>query len=300
MQATELNMKRVERVVRFALKEDVWTGDITSESILNRSLKVDAVILARDPGVICGVEIAERAFSVVDPDTRFKPLVEDGNHVEPDREVAFVEGNARSILRAERVVLNFLSHLSGISTNTRRMVDAVEGTKTEIYDTRKTMPLHRYMQKYAVTVGGGVNHRWGLWDMVLIKDNHLRAFGMQTKSVNNENIIRNAVKQARNAIQKNIRIEIEVETVKECEYALTEKPEVIMLDNMSPVAVKKAVELRKKMGLEKQVLLEISGGITLDNVRDYAEAGADIISSGSLTSSVDSLDFSLEIILKNA
>jgi len=299
MQATELNMKRVERVVRFALKEDVWTGDLTSESILNRSLKVDGVILARQPGIICGVEVAERTFSVVDSDTRFKSLVKDGNHVEPNREVAFVEGTARSILRAERVALNFLGHLSGIATMTRKMVDAVKGTKAEIYDTRKTIPLHRYMQKYAVTVGGGVNHRWGLWDMVLIKDNHLRTFGMQTKSVNNENIIRNAIKQARKAIQKNIRIEIEVETVKECEYALSEKPEVIMLDNMSPEAVKKAVELRKKMGLEKEVLLEGSGGITLDNVRDYAEAGADIISSGSLTSSVDSLDFSLEIILRN-
>ncbi len=295
----ELNMKRVERIVRYALKEDIWTGDITSEAVLDGGLAVDAVIIARGPGIVCGMGVIERVFAVVDPDLRFRPVVKDGDHIEPDGEIAFVAGNARSLLKAERVALNFLGHMSGIASRTRAFIEAVKGTGTKIFDTRKTMPLHRYMQKYAVEVGGGVNHRWGLWDMVLIKDNHLRAFGMQSKTVNNEKIIKNTIRQAREAVQKNIRIEIEVETLKECEYALAEKPDVIMLDNMPPETVRKAIKLRDDMGLKGKVLLEVSGGITLDNIKDYAGTGVDIISSGSLTSSVVSLDFSLEIVLKS-
>ena len=176
---TELNMQRVERIARYALKEDIWTGDITSEAVLDGALEVDAVIIARQPGIACGTSVAEKVFAVVDPDIRFRPVVKDGDHIEPDSEIAFVEGNARSILKAERVAINFLGHMSGIATRTHAFVEAVKGTETKIFDTRKTMPLHRYMQKYAVRVGGGTNHRWGLWDMVLIKDNHLRAFGMQ-------------------------------------------------------------------------------------------------------------------------
>jgi len=295
----KLNMKRVERIVRFTLKEDIWTGDITSESVLDDSLEIDAVVLAKQSGVICGVEVAERTFSVVDPELRFRPLVKDGDHVQPGKELAFIEGKARSILSAERVALNFLGHLSGIATRTRQMVDAVQGTGVKIYDTRKTMPLHRYMQKYAVRIGGGCNHRLGLWDMVLIKDNHLRAYAMQTKSKNNENIIKHIIRQARDSVQKNIRVEIEVETVAECGYALSEKPDVIMLDNMSPGAVKKAMDLRKDAGLEDKVLFEVSGGITPDNVREYAETGIDMISSGSLTGSAGFLDLSLEIVLRH-
>lgn len=298
-QVNELNMKRVERIIRFALKEDIWTGDLTSESVLDEDFETDAVILGRRDGVVCGVRVAEKTFSVVNPDLKFRPLVKDGDHIESGREIAFVEGNARSILRAERVALNFLGHLSGIATKTRKMADAVHGTKTKIYDTRKTIPLHRYMQRYAVKTGGGFNHRWGLWDMVLIKDNHLRAYGMQTKSVNDENVVKHIIRQARESVQKNIYVEIEVESVTECGYALAEKPDVIMLDNMPPEAVKKAVDLRRKMGLEEKVLFEVSGGITLDNIGEYAGTGVEIISSGALTDSVDYLDFGLEIILKD-
>jgi nicotinate-nucleotide pyrophosphorylase (carboxylating) len=292
-------MKRVERIVRFTLKEDIWTGDITSEAVLGKGLKVDAVILAKEKGIICGIDVAERVFSVVDTELRFKPLVKDGDNGDAGKEIAYIEGNAVSILRAERVALNFLGHLSGIATKTREMVEAVKGTDVKIYDTRKTMPLHRYLQKYAVTVGGGYNHRWGLWDMALIKDNHLRAYGMLTKSRNDENIIKNIIKDAREGVQKNIRVEIEVETLKECEYALDAGPDVIMLDNMTPDTVKKAVELRRKKGLERKILFEMSGNITAKNAREYALTGADIISSGSLTSSVKSFDLSLEIVLHN-
>jgi len=300
MTMAELNMQRVERIMRYALKEDVWTGDITSEAVLDPLLVVDAVIIARKPGIVCGVGVAEKAFALVDANIRFRPVAKDGDRVEPGSEVAFVEGNARSILRAERVALNFMAHMSGIATKTRSLVDALGGSKTKIYDTRKTIPLHRYMQKYAVRIGGGTNHRWGLWDMVLIKDNHLRAFGMQRKSVNNESIIKNIIRQARESVQKNIRIEIEVETLKECEYALAEAPDVIMLDNMCPADITKAVKMRKDMGLGSRVLLEVSGGITPENIKDYEGTGVDIISSGALTASVDSLDFSMEIVLKQA
>jgi len=296
----ELNMKRAERIARYALKEDIWTGDITSEAVLDSGLEVDAVIIAREPGIVCGTGVAEKVFAIVDPDLRFRPVVKEGDHIEPDSEIAFVAGNARSMLKAERVALNFLGHMSGIASSTRAFVEVVKGTGTKIFDTRKTMPLHRYMQKYAVTVGGGTNHRWGLWDMVLIKDNHLRAFGMQTKTASNEKIIKNIIRQARETVQKNIRIEIEVETLKECEYALDEKPDVIMLDNMPPEIIKEAVKLRDNMGLKEKVLFEVSGGITFENVKDYAGTGVDIISSGSLTGSVMSLDFSLEIVLKSA
>jgi len=298
MMETELNMRRVERIMRYALKEDVWTGDITSEAVLDPSLKIDAVIVSRQAGIVCGVGVAEKAFVLGDTDIRFRPMVKDGDRIEPHSEIAFIEGSARSVLRGERVALNFLGYMSGIATRTRKFVDAVEGTGTKIYDTRKTIPNNRYLQKYAVRIGGGTNHRWGLWDMVLIKDNHLRAYGMQLKSVNNENIIKNIIRLARESVQKNIRIEIEVETLKECEYALPEKPDVIMLDNMQPVDVEKAIEMRRDLGLKDKVLFEVSGGITLDNIKDYAGTGVDIISSGSLTGSIDPLDFSMEIVLK--
>ncbi|MBF0494261.1 MAG: carboxylating nicotinate-nucleotide diphosphorylase [Candidatus Omnitrophica bacterium] len=299
LNVNELNMKRVERIVRFTIKEDVWTGDITSDAVLDAELEVDAVILSRQKGIVCGMAVAEKAFNVADPDIRFRPMVKDGEKVEPDREIAFIEGNAQAILRVERVALNFLSYMSGIATETGKFVELVKDTGVKIFDTRKTLPLHRYLQKYAVRIGGGHNHRWGLWDMVLIKDNHLRAFGMQRKTRNTESIVKNIIRAAREDVQKNILVEIEVETLKECEYALSEKPDVIMLDNMKPDLVVKAVELRKKLALEKTVKFEVSGGITLDNVRSYASTGVDIISSGSLTSRPNSLDFSLEVILRD-
>ncbi len=293
----DLDRGRIDTIIRFALKEDIQTGDITSNAVIDKFDNVDAVILSRGKGVVCGMEIAERVFTAVDPTLRFRPAVKDGDHIEPDQEIAFVEGKARSVLKGERTALNFLALLSGVSTATREMVDAVSGTGVKIYDTRKTVPLHRYLQKYAVTVGGGYNHRRGLWDMVLIKDNHLRICAMRKKSADNAAIIREIVREARSSVQKNIRVEIEVENLKECEAALEEKPDVIMLDNMAPDQVKRAVELRKGKGLEKAVLFEVSGGIDLDNIGDYARAGADIISTGSITTAKP-LDYSLEIIMK--
>ncbi|MDD4013103.1 MAG: carboxylating nicotinate-nucleotide diphosphorylase, partial [Candidatus Omnitrophica bacterium] len=203
------------------------------------------------------------------------------------------------ILKAERTAINFLGLLSGVATRTREMVEAVKGTGARILDTRKTIPLHRYLEKYAVTVGGGENHRIGLWDMVLMKDNHIRAYLGGKAGKASSDVIGEMVKKARRVVQKNIKVEIEVETLKECETALGVKPDIIMLDNMPPETVKKAVELRRSMGLEGKVLFEVSGGITIDNVKSYAETGVDVISSGSLTSSVRTSDFSLEVILKD-
>lgn len=295
----DLNKGRVDTIIRFALKEDTGTGDVTSEAVLDKNLSINTVVLAREKAVVCGMKVLEAVFAAVDPSISFRPMVKDGDAIAPDQEIAFAEGNARAILQAERTAINFLGLMSGVATRTREMVEKVKGTGTKIYDTRKTLPLHRYLEKYAVTVGGGCNHRYGLWDMVLMKDNHIRAFAQQRKATDSCAIIREMVRRARAAVQKNIRVEIEVETLRECECALLERPDVIMLDNMKPGAVRDAVEMRRKMGLEGQVLFEVSGGITLDNVAEYAATGVDIISSGSLTSSVRPVDFSLEVVLKD-
>ncbi|MFH1797912.1 MAG: carboxylating nicotinate-nucleotide diphosphorylase [Candidatus Omnitrophota bacterium] len=296
----DLDKKRIDTIIRFALKEDIWTGDITSESVLEDSLNIDAVILSREDGVACGMDIIEKIFSSVDEDLKFRPLVKDGDDIKAGCEVAFIEGKAISIMKAERTALNFLSLLSGIATTTSELVNKIKGTKAKIYDTRKTIPLHRYLEKYAVTVGGGNNHRKGLWDMVLIKDNHIRAFELETKTTDSKIVIKKIIKRVREAVQKNVRIEIEVETLKECEYALKEMPDVIMLDNMTSETVKKAVALRKSKGLEDKVLLEVSGGITIDNVKRYAETGIDIISTSLITISPRPIDFSLEVVLGKA
>jgi len=294
----DLEKKRVDQIIRFAIKEDVGTGDITSQAVVDRFLDADAVIISRQTGVVCGMEIIERVFASVDYNLRFRPMVSDGDMIEPGQEVAFVEGVAQSILKAERTALNFLGLLSGVSTSSKKMGDGVEGTGVKIYDTRKTIPLHRYFEKYAVSMGGGYNHRKGLWDMVLIKDNHIRAMAMQMKNSDSQAVIKEIIKRARASVQKNIRIEIEVETLKECECALDAKPEVIMLDNMSPEMISEAVVIRNKKGLSEKVLFEVSGGITLDNVKQYALSGVDIISTGSITGEVKPVDFSLEIIFK--
>lgn len=295
----DLNRGRVDTIIRFALKEDTGTGDITSAAVIDKDLVIDTVVLARQNAIVCGMKVLEAVFAAVDTSVRFRPVVKDGDIIAPDQEIAFAEGNARSILKAERTAINFLGLMSGVATRTREMVDKVKGTGAKIYDTRKTLPLHRYLEKYAVTVGGGYNHRYGLWDMVLMKDNHIRAFALSRKTTDSCVVISEMIRMARCAVQKNIRIEIEVETLKECECALGERPDVIMLDNMTPKSVKDAVEMRRKKGLEGKVLFEVSGGITLDNVKDYADTGVDIISSGSLTSSVRLVDYSLEVVLKD-
>ncbi|MDD4956149.1 MAG: carboxylating nicotinate-nucleotide diphosphorylase [Candidatus Omnitrophica bacterium] len=294
----ELDKKRIDRIVRFALKEDIWTGDITSQAVLDRFLVADAVIIAREKGVICGMGVVERVFASVDYCLKFKPMVSDGDNVNPGQEVAFIEGEAWSILKAERVALNFLSMLSGTATRTRSIVEMVKGTGVKIYDTRKTIPLHRYLQKYAVRVGGGYNHRQGLYDMVLIKDNHIKAFAMQKDNADSEKVIKEIVHRARKNVQSNIRVEIEVETLAECGYALEAAPDVIMLDNMDPETIRKAVECRREKDLEGKVLFEVSGGMNEANIMGYAVTGVDMISIGALTGTVKGLDLSMEVVYR--
>ncbi|MDP8258092.1 MAG: carboxylating nicotinate-nucleotide diphosphorylase [Candidatus Aadella gelida] len=295
---TDLDKKRVDAIIRFALKEDIWTGDVTSQAVLDKFLKMCAVIVSRDKGIVCGMDIAERVFSAVECSLQFRPLVKDGDEIEPGQEIAFIEGEAQAILRGERTALNFMGFLSGVATKTRYMVDAVGEHPVKIYDTRKTIPLHRYLEKYAVTVGGGHNHRKGLWDMVLIKDNHLRAFGMQMKYNDNKQVIDEILIRAKKNVQKNIKIEIEVENIKECEYALEHEPDVIMLDNMTPEAIRKAVIIRKEKGLEGKVVFEVSGGIGPDNIKSYAATGVEIISTGAITGAINPIDFSLETVIR--
>jgi len=295
---TTLDKKRIDRIIRFALKEDIRTGDITSQAVIDRFLDASAVIISRGEGIISGMDVVERTFAAVDCSLKFRPLVKDGDKAAADMEIAFIEGNARAILKGERTALNFLGMLSGVSTRTREIVEAARPSNVKIYDTRKTIPLNRYLQKYAVTVGGGHNHRKGLWDMVLLKDNHIKAFGMQKKITDSAEIIKSIIRHTRNSVQKNIKIEIEVETLKECESALNEKPDVILLDNMTPEMIRNAVILRKEKNLEEKVLFEVSGGINMENVKDFAVAGVDIISMGALTSSLTPVDFSLEVIFR--
>ncbi len=273
-------------IVKLALREDVGSKDITSSSIIPKNLHIKADIEVQENGVLCGIEIAERVFRHVDENLRFLPVASDGEAVEKGREIAYVEGSAASILIAERTALNFLSHLSGIATLTRAFVDKVKGTEAKILDTRKTTPNLRVLEKYAVTTGGGVNHRMGLYDQVLIKDNHLRILRKQS--------ITSIVAAAKYQSLKKTVIGIEVKNPKELAEALKSKVDYILLDNMPVELVRECVALRKQVG--SRIPFEVSGGVRLDNVRAYAEAGVERISVGALTHGAPSLDISLDIV----
>lgn len=276
----------VDLIVKLALREDVGRKDLTSSALLPESKHIRAEIEAGQDGVLCGIQIAERVFRHVDENIRFLPVAEDGTALEPGREVAYIEGPAVSILVAERTALNFLGHLSGISTLTRKFVDKVKGTRAAILDTRKTTPNLRLLEKYAVVTGGGTNHRTGLYDQVLIKDNHLRILKDQS--------IPAIVETARAAVLKNTVVGIEVKNLKELAEALKTKADYILLDNMDTATVREAVRARDKAKSKAQ--LEVSGGIRLENVREYADAGVERISIGALTHSAPWLDLSLDIV----
>ena len=285
----KLNKARTLRIIKAALKEDIGPGDITTASTVPKLRSVKASIVANEDFLMCGMEIAEWVLNAIDYSVRFKPQVADGELVREGKEVAFIEGPARPILAAERTMLNFICFLSGIATRVRGFVDKVEPYKADIYDTRKTFPLLRYLEKYAVEVGGGKNHRLGLWDQVLVKENHIRASNISGK--------KDFVAEIRKKITKNVKVEIEVESLEEFKSIVVEKPDIIMLDNMSLENVKKAVEIRNSLSKKsKKPILEVSGGVTMENVEDYAKTGVERISLGSITDSVESVDMSLEII----
>ncbi|HLF79061.1 MAG TPA: carboxylating nicotinate-nucleotide diphosphorylase [Dehalococcoidia bacterium] len=279
-----LDQDLVRRLVRAALEEDGAFHDVTTETTVPAGQRGRGVFLAKDNGVIAGLPLAEAAFAALDPSVEMRLVLRDGDWVEPGRVMAEIEGPLAPILSAERIALNFLQRLSGTATATRALVDAAAGTKARIVDTRKTTPGLRALERYAVRVGGGHNHRFNLADGVLIKDNHLaagRSRGLSLGAI---------IAAARAGAPHTLRIEVEVTTLEETGEALAAGADVILLDNMTPEQMAQAVRM-----VAGRALTEASGGVTIANVRAIAETGVDIISSGSVTHSARALDISLEI-----
>lgn len=266
--------------IKMALEEDKAYKDITTNAVIPKRKKALGKIIAHEELVLCGLEPARRVFYLIDPSLEFRVLKNEGEKVLPNEVVAEVRGNARAILSGERLALNFLQHLCGIATLTRKMVEAVNGTKTRVTATRKTIPLFRFFQKYAVVVGGGLPHRMDLSDGILIKENHLAM----------ANDFEQMIKTAKRKAKGNYKVEVEVNNLKHFKSALKAGADIIMLDNMSVKEIKKAVKLAKG-----KVILEASGGVTLENIREIALTGVDWISSGALTHSLKASNLSLEL-----
>ena len=280
----ELNEKELGRlvaeVVAPALAEDIGSGDVTTQALFPADDRCRAQILLKEEGVVCGLPLVRDVFSRLDREVAIDAIVVEGEALtEVPRELLRLSGRTRALLSGERVALNLLGRLSGIATQTRRFVEAVDGTGVAILDTRKTTPGLRALEKYAVRVGGGVNHRFGLDDAVLVKDNHLRLAGS----------VAAAVKRLRAAGLAPL--EVEADTLEQVEQALSLGVERILLDNMSPAEAARAFEI-----VSRRAELEVSGGVTLENVRAYAETGVDAISIGALTHSARSLDVSMEVL----
>jgi nicotinate-nucleotide pyrophosphorylase (carboxylating) len=276
----------LKEIIREALREDIGSGDITSNLFVPPDVHARAFIVAKQSGVLSGASVAKQVFKQADSSLEVIVLVEDGRRIKKGEKIISISGRARSILMAERTALNFLSRMSGIATLTAKMVKSLEGRKTFLLDTRKTTPLLRALEKKAVRDGGGKNHRAGLYDKILIKDNHILAAG------GIDNILKR-IDEIRQKDEK-IFIEIEVSNISQFKKAIKHKVDCIMLDNFSPAMVRKAVSLKEKMG-QNSVKIELSGGINEQNIVKFASPGVDFISSGALTHSAPALDFSLEL-----
>lgn len=274
-----MKINEIDEIIELALKEDLSAGDITSESLIPSKSRSAAIILAKEEGVLAGIDMARRVFETIDSSLRFERRFEDGQMFKKNDSLAKIEGNSVSILKGERTALNFLQRMSGIAAKTRKFVQAVEGTKTKILDTRKTTPGLRVLEKYAVKIGGGENHRFNLSEMVLIKDNHLQIVGSVSE----------AVSRAKEKVGKGIRIEVETKSLDEVKEAVQSGADIVMFDNMPLERIKEVVEW-----VRGRVPLEVSGKVTLDKIRDISSLGVDYISVGSLTHSFKSLDISLE------
>ena len=284
MNKFQLSEEQVDNLIDLALAEDLSHGDITSEILIPPNLEGKASILIKERGIVAGGEVAKKVFLRIDPSLKVNVLIRDGTKVQPGDIVATISGRVISILKAERTALNFLQRLSGIASLTAKYVAKAAGLAVNITDTRKTTPGLRLLEKYAVRMGGGKNHRLHLGDGILIKDNHLaalRALGMSLKDI---------VAKAKQNAPQGVQVEIEVNTAQEAMDAAEAGADIIMLDNMSPDEMRHVVSL-----LPSQVKTEASGGITLTNVRQVATAGVDIISIGALTHSPKALDISLEL-----
>jgi nicotinate-nucleotide pyrophosphorylase (carboxylating) len=282
-----MNELYLTELVRKALAEDIGTGDVTTALIVSPTQRSTAQILAREKLVLAGTDAARLAFTQLDPDIRFELNKIDGSTVAPDEEIAVVSGRAAAILSAERVAVSLLQRMSGIATLTRHFIEKVDGLAVCIADTRKTTPGLRALEKKAVRVGGGVNHRVGLYDGILIKENHLAALGC-------DDAIERAVEQARRESHHLIKVGIEVSSAEDAETAARAGADVIMLDNMAVGDMKDAV--RRIRDVAAGATIEASGSVCLDNVREIAETGVDIISVGKLTHSAPAVDISLDIV----
>jgi len=289
---------QIEEIIDRALAEDLGKGDVTTEALIPGDQQGTGFIVAKKEGILAGTEAAKQVFHRVDPELKVEILLEDGAGVKPGSKVAKVSGSIASILKAERVALNFLQRLSGIASETNRYVARVEGLPVRIMDTRKTTPGLRSLEKYAVRVGGGGNHRMNLSDGILIKDNHLvalRSQGLNIKEIiakarQNAPLSLRGAKRRSNLQARQTQVEVEVGTVSEALEAVEAGADIVMLDNMNLVDMRKAVK-----SIHGRALIEASGGITLDNVWAVAETGVDFISIGALTHSARALDISLEL-----
>lgn len=271
---------KIKETIKNALEEDIGQGDITSQFIFLKNKVIRGKFVAKEKGIVAGLMVAQMVFKIIDNKISFKQYVNDGSIVKRNQTIAKVTGPIKSLLAAERTVLNFLQRMSGIATLTNQFVKKVKKTKTTILDTRKTAPGLRIIDKWAVYLGGGKNHRIGLYDMILIKDNHLKAAGSLKK----------AIKLVKKQSYKNgLKIEIEINTLTQLKEVLEGNVDIIMLDNMNLNQIKKSVTL-----VNKKIKLEISGGVNLNNIEKFAQSGVDYISIGALTHSSKALDISLE------
>lgn len=268
-------------LIKRALEEDIGYGDITTMSLISADQKARGLFCAKTPGIVAGVNVCQKVFAYLDPEVEFEVLKRDGDEIIPGDVIATVQGRARTLLTGERTALNFLQRLSGIASKTRQMVNMIKYSEAELLDTRKTTPGLRVLEKYAVGIGGAHNHRFGLFDGVMIKDNHIKTVGS----------IKKAVSEARKKVPHTVKIEVEVETMQQLQEALEANADIIMLDNMDIYEMIEAVKF-----VNRRALLEASGGINEGNLVEVARTGVDFISMGALTHAVSSLDISFDII----
>lgn len=277
---TGIDFEVIKPVIEFALKEDIGNGDVTTDSIIPTEMIANASLLAKAPGVIAGLPVAEYIFRSLNPEIEWYPLIKDGDKVQKGDIIAKIKGSYRALLTGERLALNFLQRMSGIATMTAKFGEEVKGFKARILDTRKTAPGLRILDKYSVKMGGGTNHRIGLFDMVLIKDNHIKVAGG----------IANAIDQVRKNADQRIKIEVETTTLEDVYEALGKNVDIIMLDNMNTSTMEEAVKI-----INGRAKIEASGNMSFDRIKEAAAIGVDYISVGTLTHSVTALDISMNI-----
>jgi nicotinate-nucleotide pyrophosphorylase (carboxylating) len=294
---TEFDLEKIKDIVQLAIEEDIGDGDITSKIFIPDGSEAEGMLIAKEAGIVAGLPVAGYVLSQIDENLILTSNIEDGSRVKKGTIIGSVKGLTLSLLSAERLVLNFLQRLSGIATATNRFAEKIKGYRTQIMDTRKTAPGWRYLEKYAVRVGGGINHRMGLYDQILIKDNHLKTMGSEKEN----GAISRLVRKAREQIENGMLIEVEVEDLCQIRNVVNAGVDIILFDNMEPSKIREAVDMVKEFeknqgaGTGKAILTEASGNITIENVEEYADAGVDRISVGAITHSARVLDISFDI-----